>query len=111
MNSMNDRQNALMAYFATIAFDPKVRAAKGTKVLDAVVACVSEDFPAVAAEMARGGAHLLIKKITPFAESVMGGIVGDLFKKIDEAIDGVGRSAERAGERAGDAARRRRQAR
>ena len=77
--SMNDREQALFGYFATIALDPRVRASKSLDILyRAILACLKEDLPAVGARvlggLARPVASRFLDKIFAEFEDLVGNL-------------------------------------
>ena len=73
---LNARENALLGYFATIAFDPRVRGAKSIEPwLRALGECLKEDLPAVAATVLE---NVAVAKIEPVIRRVIGGFFEEL---------------------------------
>ncbi len=97
---MTARESALLAYFATIAFDPNVVIAARSGALDklftAVSNCLKEDLPAVALEVGRQAAAGVVRRAEPMAQDFL----TDIFKRLDAALGG-GRKADRGGKSRG----------
>lgn len=93
MKPLTPSEQALAAYFYTIANDPAVKAAglSPTKFKDAVLARASQDIVAVAAFTLRGGAAMVEPKVAQAtraaASTMLGGTVSP--KVADEIATGV----------------------
>lgn len=76
MTAQSPRAQALLGYFATIVFDPKVSAAKTfDDYKRAVIACVLEDLAAVGKIGLRGGAEMFIRRAAPAANEIFQGLL------------------------------------
>ena len=74
--TLNHRENALLGYFAIIAFSPRVRAAKTIEPwLKAVGECLIEDLPAVAATVLE---NVVVAKVEPVVRRFIGGLFQEL---------------------------------
>lgn len=109
MKPLTSSEQALAAYFYTIASDPRVKAAgySPTKFKDAVFARASQDFVAVSQFMLRGATAMIEPKVAlatrNVARTMLGGtvssrasevissgvevLVKDGFKRLGEAIE------------------------
>ena len=89
---MTNREHALMAYFATIAYDPKVRLAESFEdVFRGVAACLREDLPAVLGRMGLGAIELAREKARGIAETLGKEVGAGASDVIDDIARGVGR--------------------
>jgi hypothetical protein len=85
---VTDREQALINYFATIAFDPKVKASKDLDGLfRAIVACIKEDLPSVGRHMATNAPRAILSRVAkPPLPSPVDQIVGNLLQALGEAL-------------------------
>lgn len=92
---MNERQTTLMGYFATIAFDPKVRAARTFSAFKtAVYSCVAEDFSVVGAQLFENFMRSQVRRVEPIAQE----FVGKVFNEAESVVtDFVGSFMGRRG--------------
>lgn len=89
MDDLNEREQSLLAYVATISFDPRVRAARGVEALySAVSACLREDIPAVGRMMVRGAVREGVRRVEPVVTGALRSVAGH----IDDWIGSLGRS-------------------
>lgn len=94
---LNERQGALVGYLATIAGDPKVRAATSLQTfVAAAMACIREDLPAVAAAMAKSAGKNILTNAATVAAPMVGPVVGKLLMQVAETL---GTAIEEIGEK------------
>lgn len=93
MKPLTPSEQALAAYFYTIASDPAVKAAgfSPTRFKDAVFARASRDFIAVSAFLLRGGVAMVEPKVSGATKSVASTVLGGTVsaKAADEIATGV----------------------
>lgn len=90
---MTEREKALLVYFYTVSMDRKVKAAglSPEKLLEAIYACLVEDFPVVVKVAFRGMVRLAGDKVSSAlvekgVHPALSGLVGDMMGRLEEAF-------------------------